>query len=55
MNLFPKNPGQNDPGQNKPSILRPKFLLMIVFTIVIAGMMLNFFQQCRTKSIEDGE
>ena len=55
MNLFPKNPGQNDPGQNKPSILGPKFLMMIVFTIVIAGMMLNFFQQGRPKSIEDGE
>ena len=55
MNLFPKNPGQNDPGQNKPSILGPKFLMMIVFTIVIGGLMLNFFQQGRPKSIEDGE
>ncbi|MCH2580135.1 MAG: hypothetical protein MK133_02940, partial [Planctomycetes bacterium] len=55
MNLFPKNPGQNDPGQNKPSILGPKFLMMIVFTIVIGGLMLNFFQQGRPKSIKDGE
>ena len=49
MNLFPKNPGQNDPGQNKPSILRPKFLLMIVFTIFIAGLMRQCLQLARLR------
>ena len=45
MNLFPNNSGQDGKGYNKPSSFGPKFLMMVVFTIVIGGMMLNFFQQ----------
>lgn len=49
MNLFPNNPGQGNSDKVKRSSLGPKFLMMIVFTIVIGGMMLNFFQQGQRK------
>ena len=55
MNLFPNNSGQDGKGYNKPSSFGPKFLMMVVFTIVIGGMMLNFFQQGQQKPIKDGQ
>ena len=55
MNLFPNNSGQDSKGHNKPSSFGPKFLMMVVFTIVIGGMMLNFFQQGQQRPIKDGQ
>jgi len=55
MNLFPNNSGQDGKGYNKPSSFGPKFLMMVVFTIVIGGMMLNFFQQGQQRPIKDGQ
>lgn len=52
MNLFPNNSGQDG---NKPGSFGPKFLMMVVFTIVIGGMMLNFFQQGQQRPIKDGQ
>tara|TARA_B100000809_G_scaffold236879_1_gene256216 strand:+ start:1159 stop:2292 length:1134 start_codon:yes stop_codon:yes gene_type:complete len=54
MNLFLNNSDQGGKGYNKPSSFGPKFLMMVVFTIVIGGMMLNFFQQGQQKPIKDG-
>ena len=55
MNLFPKNPSQDDSGHNKPSSFGPKFLLMVVFTIVIGGMIINFYRLGPDKNEGPGE
>ena len=45
MNIFPSNPAQKDSGDPKPSSLGPKFMMLVILTLVIGGLMWNFFQQ----------
>ena len=54
MKLFPSNPAQKDSGDPGPSSLGPKFMMLVIFTIVIGGMMWNFFQQGSNKPDGDG-
>lgn len=59
MNIFPSNPAQKDSGDPKPSSLGPKFMMLVILTLVIGGLMWNFFQQGNDKpaggsSILDG-
>ncbi len=54
MKLFPSNPAQKDSGDPKPSNLGPKFMMLVIFTVAIGGMMWNFFQQSTNKSDGDG-
>ena len=45
MKLFPEVPGQSDSARGNPGSLGPKMLSMVILTMVIGGLMLNFFNQ----------
>lgn len=49
MKLFPEVPGQSDSARGKPGSLGPKMLSMVILTMVIGGLMLNFFNQGKEK------
>lgn len=49
MKFFPAVPGQADSAQGKSGNFGPKMLMMVILTMVIGGLMWNFFDQGKEK------